>query len=77
VFPIPAAIGVVPVRSDDPLVWLVLAPLGTVFTAVGGAFVFGRAWTTLDRAQLQARQDRLESDVEQPVRSHRVISRRS
>jgi hypothetical protein len=53
VFLILAAAGAVPIRGDDPLVWPVLALLGTVFTAVGGTLVFGRSWTTLDRAQRQ------------------------
>jgi hypothetical protein len=46
--------GVIPVSnaSDMPRWgWLALAGMALVFTGVGGTFVFGRAWTTLDVTQ--------------------------
>ena len=45
------AIGLVPMRNADGLARPVMALLAIVFTGVGGALVFGRSWTTLDRAR--------------------------
>ena len=46
--------GVVPMGNAGELpalAWPVLALMAIAFTAVGGALVFGRSWTTIDRAQ--------------------------
>ena len=45
------AAGVVPMQTSSTLARPVLAVMAIVFTLVGGALVFGRSWTTLDRAQ--------------------------
>jgi multidrug transporter EmrE-like cation transporter len=47
------AAGIVPMQAESAYARPVLALLGIVFTVVGGALVFGRSWTTIDRAQLQ------------------------
>ena len=46
-------IGVVPVRTANDLARPVMALMGLAFTAVGGALVFGRSWTIVDRTQRQ------------------------
>ncbi len=46
--------GVVPVSNADEMPgwgWPALMLMGAAFTAVGGALVFGRSWTTIDRSQ--------------------------
>jgi hypothetical protein len=51
IFMILSVSGVIPISNASempPWGWLALAFMGLVFTAVGGTFVFGRAWTTLD-----------------------------
>ena len=51
VFMILSVAGVIPISNASempPWGWLALAFMGLVFTGVGGTFVFGRAWTTLD-----------------------------
>ena len=51
IFMILTVSGVIPVSNASempPWGWLALAVMGLVFTGVGGTFVFGRAWTTLD-----------------------------
>jgi hypothetical protein len=48
--------GVVPVSDADELpalAWPFLVLMAIAFTAIGGALVFGRSWTTLDRSQQQ------------------------
>jgi len=48
--------GVVPVSNANEVpafTWPVLALLAIAFTTVGGGLVFGRSWTTLDRAERQ------------------------
>ena len=47
-------VGVIPVGNADQLAaleWALLIVMAVAFTAVGGALVFGRSWTTIDRAQ--------------------------
>ncbi len=47
-------VGVVPVSNAGQLhalEWGLLIVMAVAFTTVGGALVFGRSWTTLDRAQ--------------------------
>ena len=47
-------LGVVPVGNADQLAaleWGLLIVMAVAFTTVGGALVFGRSWTTIDRAQ--------------------------
>ena len=47
-------LGVVPVSNanDMPaLAWPLLVLMAIAFTTVGGVLVFGRSWTTIDRAQ--------------------------
>ena len=54
VFLVLTVVGVVPVSNADELpalAWPVLVLMAIAFTAVGGALVFGRSWTTIDRAQ--------------------------
>ena len=51
IFMILAVAGMIPVSNSGdmpPWGWFALTCMGLVFTAVGGGFVFGRAWTTLD-----------------------------
>jgi hypothetical protein len=51
IFMILSVAGVIPISNGSempPWGWLALAFMGLVFTGVGGTFVFGRAWTTLD-----------------------------
>ena len=51
IFMILSVSGVIPISNASempPWGWLALAFMGLVFTGVGGTFVFGRAWTTLD-----------------------------
>jgi len=51
IFMILSMAGVIPISNASempPWGWLALAFMGLVFTGVGGTFVFGRAWTTLD-----------------------------
>lgn len=48
---------VIPLSNADEMkwwTWLVLAGMGLIFSAVGGALVFGRSWHTLDRRQMRA-----------------------
>ena len=48
---------VIPLSNADEMkwwTWLVLAGMGLIFSAVGGALVFGRTWHTLDRRQMRA-----------------------
>lgn len=54
IFLILTVFGIVPVSNSGDLpasAWLVLVVMGIAFTAVGGALVFGRSWTTIDRSQ--------------------------
>jgi hypothetical protein len=54
VFLVLTVVGVVPVSNAGELpslAWPVLTLMAIAFTAVGGALVFGRSWTTIDRAQ--------------------------
>ena len=47
-------LGIVPVNNADALpafAWPLLMLMAVAFTTVGGVLVFGRAWTTVDRAQ--------------------------
>jgi hypothetical protein len=47
-------LGIVPMRNADDLptlVWPLLVVMAVAFTTVGGALVFGRAWTVVDRQQ--------------------------
>ena len=47
-------VGVVPVSNADEqsaYVWVLLIVMSVAFITVGGALVFGRRWTTIDRAQ--------------------------
>lgn len=47
-------LGIVPVSNADDLpalAWPLLMLMAIAFTAVGGVLVFGRSWTTIDRAQ--------------------------
>ena len=47
-------LGIVPVGNADELpifMWPFLVLMAIAFTAVGGGLVFGRSWTTIDRAQ--------------------------
>src|SRR4051812_6406787 len=46
-------IGVVPVHTTNDLARPVMALMALAFTAVGGALVFGRSWTIVDRTQRQ------------------------
>ena len=49
-----AALGLIPFSNAseiEPWMYGVMAVMGMAFTAVGGGLVFGRRWTTLDRAQ--------------------------
>ena len=49
VFVLLASIGLVPVQGGDDLITRIMLPImGIVFTMVGGALSFGRAWTTVD-----------------------------
>ena len=51
IFMILSVAGVIPISNAGERPswgWLALAFMGLVFTGVGGTFVFGRAWTTLD-----------------------------
>jgi hypothetical protein len=51
IFMILSVSGVIPISNASempPWGWLALAFMCLVFTGVGGTFVFGRAWTTLD-----------------------------
>jgi hypothetical protein len=48
-----AAAGIVPMHGGGAYARPVLALLAIVFTIVGGTLVFGRSWTTIDRAQRQ------------------------
>jgi hypothetical protein len=51
IFMLLAVTAIIPVSNSGampPWGWLALTGMGLVFTAVGAAFVFGRAWTTLD-----------------------------
>src|SRR5688572_15538138 len=46
-------VGVVPISNADEqpaYVWILLIVMSVAFTAVGGALVSGRRWTTIDRA---------------------------
>ncbi len=48
--------GIVPVNNADELptwAWPFLILMALAFTGVGGGLVFGRSWTTIDRAQRQ------------------------
>src|SRR5688572_12655468 len=47
------AAGIVPMHGGGAYARPVLALLAIVFTIVGGTLVFGRSWTTIDRAQRQ------------------------
>ena len=54
IFLILTVFGIVPVSNSGDLpasAWLVLVVMGIAFTAVGGALVLGRSWTTIDRSQ--------------------------
>jgi hypothetical protein len=54
VFLVLTLVGVVPVSNADELPaleWGLLILMAIAFTAVGGVLVFGRSWTTIDRAQ--------------------------
>src|SRR4029453_14131874 len=47
-------LGIVPVSNADELpalAWPLLVLMAIAFTTVGGVLVFGRSWTTVDRAQ--------------------------
>ena len=51
-----AVVGIVPVSNASELpalVWPLLVLMGVAFTVAGGALVFGRSWTIVDRAQRQ------------------------
>ena len=51
IFMILGVSGVIPVSNASdmsPWGWFALTGMGLVFSAVGGGFMFGRAWTTLD-----------------------------
>jgi hypothetical protein len=51
VFVILCVAGVIPLSNGHEMPrwgWLAMAFMGVVFTGVGGTFVFGRVWTTLD-----------------------------
>ena len=47
-------LGIVPLSNADEqptLVWPLMVLMAIAFTTVGGVLVFGRSWTTVDRAQ--------------------------
>jgi hypothetical protein len=49
VFVLLATMGLVPIQGDDDLTTRIMLPImGVVFTTVGGALTFGRAWTKID-----------------------------
>jgi hypothetical protein len=51
IFMILAVAGVIPVSNGGDMPswgWFALACMALVFTGVGGGFMFGRGWTTLD-----------------------------
>ena len=57
IFMLLAVTAIIPVSNSGampPWGWLALTGMGLVFTAVGAAFVFGRAWTTLRRCRSPA-----------------------
>jgi hypothetical protein len=54
IFLIVAVAGVIPMNNASELPWFsgpLIALMGLAFTAVGGTLVFGRSWTTIDRAE--------------------------
>ena len=54
IFMMLTVMGIVPISNADEqaaYVWILLIVLSVAFTTVGGALVFGRRWTTIDRAQ--------------------------
>ncbi len=53
-FLILASADVIPMNNASELPWFagpMIVLMGIAFTAVGGTLVFGRSWTTIDRAQ--------------------------
>jgi hypothetical protein len=56
VFMVLILVGVVPLSNAHEMPafgWPLLVLMAIAFTAVGGGLVFGRSWTTIDRAQRQ------------------------
>ena len=54
IFLILAIARVIPMNNASELPWFagpLIVLMGLAFTAVGGTLVFGRSWTTIDRAQ--------------------------
>ena len=54
IFVVLTLVGLVPMRNAEQLPWFAwpfLVLMGIAFIAVGGALVFGRTWTTIDRSQ--------------------------